>query len=157
MKIIFRNIQLIFNTSKITQKIKIWPSFVDLLIILVGGTKKVEIKCPTWNSNHKLILILASNRTLSCVFEGFFISLKACHVHYHLYVKTNQEKVDIKRKAYVVLCCSAVKSNVHFRTNAQNVSYFQLMWKLAQFFQKIKRHNFLKNNALLLFFMEPQF
>ena len=105
------------------------------------------MKCPTWNSNFEQTLIPASNSTLSCVFEGFFISLKACHVHYHLYVKTNQEKVDIKRKAYVVLCCIAVKSNVHFRTSAQNVSYFQLMWKLAPFFRKIK---IIRNIKLIL-------
>ena len=37
-----------------------------------------------------------------------------------------------------MLCCSAVKSNIHFRINAQNVSYFQLMWKLVPFFRKIE-------------------
>ena len=41
-------------------------------------------------------------------------------------------------KGKPIWCCAAVKSNVHSRTNAQNVSYFQLMWKLAPFFGKNK-------------------
>ena len=62
------------------------------MIILVDMKKRFKDEIP----NLKFKFWIDSNsglkqysQSLSCVFEGFFISLKACHVHYHLYVKTN--------------------------------------------------------------------
>ena len=61
-------------------------------------------------------------------------------------------------KGKPIWCCAAVKSNVHSRTNAQNVSYFQLMWKLAPFFRKIKIiRNIKLILALKINFSKPNF